>query len=414
MYSEEMDSRRTAKIEEIAARFCGMPLTAETVFLRPAYQHGQFEREVCDLLIAFRGRGIVLSLKSQDDPSSRTGPKLQRWCRKKAGEAARQISGARRTMEAYPFWCEHWRRGRVDFAAGAVAPVHALAVIETGPTATDTARLADDLPQSAGDTPITYVTLNDALNIVDQLRSFPDLVAYLDARAKLPTVFRRVIGNERLLVHYYMMCDESFDGCVRPEEFLTYLLVSEAEFRRRVEMKRGADRGARFIEYIADTLATRNPNYADGLDPETLTRFDAMEQRSNYLILQEHLGDLRLAERRALGTAFLELIEKVGSGPGLRRAWWTDSKPDFLYLLAAVRGIDRGRLLSDGPVILQAALAHRGKRRGMLIIERDGESFEVCLAELPEADPALVEAAGRLFGHLKVITTEPDSLLPRL
>jgi hypothetical protein len=413
MYTEAMDANRTAKIEEIAARFCAAPLTAETVFLRPAYRDGHLEREVCDLLVAFRGQGIVLSLKSQDDPAARNGSKLQRWCKKKAGEAARQISGARRTMEAHPFWCEHWRRGRVDFAAGAVAPVHALAVIETGPTATDTARL-DDLPQSAGDTPITYITLNDALNLVDQLRSFPDLVAYLDARAKLPIVFRRVIGDEQLLLHYYMMCDESFEGCVQPEEFLTHLLVSESEFRRRVEMKREADRGARLIEYIADTLATRNPNYVDGLDPATLARFDAMEQRLNYLLLQEHLGDLRLADRRALGTAFLELIEGVGSGPGLRRAWWTDSKPDFLYLLASVRGLDRPRLLREGPAILQAALAHHGKRQGMLIIERDGESFEVCLAELPEADPALVEAASQLFGHLKVITTEPDSLLPRL
>lgn len=79
-----------------------------------------------------------------------------------------------------------------------------------------------------------------------------------------------------------------------------------------------------------------------------------------------------------------------------------------------MRGIDRPRLLREGPAILQAALAHYGKRRGMLIIERDGESFEVCLAELPEVDPALVEAAGRIFGHLKMTSTEPDSLLPRL
>jgi hypothetical protein len=300
----------------------------------------------------------VLSLKSQGDPTFRTGPRLQRWCSKKAGEAARQISGARRTMETHPFWCEHWRRGRVEFTAGAVAPVHAVAVIETGPSAMDTARLSDDLPQSAGDTPITYITLNDALNLVDQLRSFPDLIAYLDARARLPIVFRRIIGNERLLVHYYMMRDESFEGCVQPDEFLTYLLVSEVEFRRRLEMKREADRGARLIEYIADTLATRNPNYADGLDPETLASFDATERRSNYLVLQEHLGDLRLGERRALGTAFLELIENVGSGPGVRRAWWTDAKPDFLYLLAAVGGIERSRLLGEGPAMLQAALAY--------------------------------------------------------
>lgn len=73
MYTEGMDANRTAKIEEIAARFCGAPLTAETVFLRPAYRHGQFEREVCDLLVAFRGQGIVLSLKSQDAAHHRRG-----------------------------------------------------------------------------------------------------------------------------------------------------------------------------------------------------------------------------------------------------------------------------------------------------------------------------------------------------
>src|SRR2546425_4864969 len=33
-----MHPSRTAKIEEIAAHFCAAPLTAETVFLRPAYQ----------------------------------------------------------------------------------------------------------------------------------------------------------------------------------------------------------------------------------------------------------------------------------------------------------------------------------------------------------------------------------------
>jgi hypothetical protein len=148
-------------------------------------------------------------------------------------------------MEAHPFWCEHWRRGRVEFVAGALVPVHALAVIETGPTETDAARLVGDLPQSVGDTPITYITLNDALNLVDQLRSFPDLVAYLDARAKLPIVFRRVIGNERLLLHYYMMCDESFEGCVQPEEFLTYLLVSGSRARGRWRRSRRSRPGCR-------------------------------------------------------------------------------------------------------------------------------------------------------------------------
>ena len=119
LYTDAMDVSRTSTIEEIAGRFCCLPLTAESIFLRPAYLHGRFEREVCDLLIGFQGRGILLSIKSQDDPASRTGPKLQRWCRKKSEEAVRQISGAWRTMLAHPFWCQNWRRGRVDFAAAA-------------------------------------------------------------------------------------------------------------------------------------------------------------------------------------------------------------------------------------------------------------------------------------------------------
>ena len=118
-------------------------------------------------------------------------------------------------------------------------------------------------------------------------------------------------------------------------------------------------------------------------------------RRSNYLLLQENLADLRLTERRALATMFLETIEKVGAGHGLRRSWWTDSKPDFLYVLASVRGIPRADLLRDGPMILQAALAYHAKQRGMLLIDRDGESFEVCLADLPEARPALIQAANR-------------------
>ena len=208
-----MDPSRTANIELIAALFCSMPLTAENVFLRPARLDGRHgERELCDVLVALRGHGIVLSLKSQDATTPREGPMLRRWCAKHARKAAGQISGACRAMKMQSFWCQHRRRGRVDFAAGAITPVHALAIIETGPLPTDTTRLPDDLSDSAGDTTITYVTLNDALNLVDQLRSVPDLVAYLHERATLPMWCRRMIGNERCLVQYYMLNRDSFDG----------------------------------------------------------------------------------------------------------------------------------------------------------------------------------------------------------
>jgi hypothetical protein len=112
---------RPANIERIAALFCSMPLTAENVFLRPARLDGSHgEREVCDVLVALRGQGIVLSLKSQDAAAPRERTKLGRWCAKHARKAAGQISGACRAMKMQSFWCQHWRRGRVDFALGSV------------------------------------------------------------------------------------------------------------------------------------------------------------------------------------------------------------------------------------------------------------------------------------------------------
>ena len=392
-----------------------MPLTAENVLLRPARLDGSHgEREVCDVLVALRGHGIVLSLKSQGAAAPRERPKLRRWCAKHARKAAGQISGGCRAMKMQSFWCQHWRRGRVDFAAGAVTPVHALAIIETGPLPTDTARLPDDLPDSATGTPITYVTLNDALNLVDQLRSVPDLVAYLDERATLPIWCRRMIGNERCLLQYYMLNGDSFADCPEPKDFFTYVLVTERDFLRLIDGKREADAGARFIEHIAEALATRNEDCAEGLDAETLALFEPVGERSRYLTMQEHLADLRLAERRQVGAAFLEVIgQAAASGTSRRRSWWSDRKPDFLYMIAA--GVERAPGLRSGPLVLQAALAHHGKQQGMLIFRRDGGGFDICLAELPhQPDPALVEAGRRMFGHLRVFATETDSLLPGL
>lgn len=410
-----MDPSRTANIERIAALFYSMPLTAENVFLRPARLDGRHgEREVCDVLVALRGHGIVLSLKSQDAAVPREMVKLGRWCAKHARKAAGQISGACRAMKMQSFWCQHWRRGRVDFPLGSVTPVHALAIIETGPLLSDTARLPDDLSDSAGGTPITYITLNDALNLVDQLRSLPDLVAYLDERATLPMWCRRMIGNERCLLQYYMLNGDSFADCPEPKDFFTYVLVTERDFLYLIEGKREADAGARFIEHVAEALATRNEDHAEGLDAETRALFEPVSERVRYLTMQEHLADLRLAERRQLGAAFLEVIEQAAaSGTSRRRSWWSDRKPDFLFMIAA--GVERAHSLRSGPSVLQAALAHHGKQQGMLIFHRDGGGFDICLAELPHPpDPALVEAGRRLFGHLRVFTTEADSLLPGL
>ncbi len=70
-----------------------------------------------------------------------------------------------------------------------------------------------------------------------------------------------------------------------------------------------------------------------------------------YVLIQEHLADLRLAERRHLGAAFRDVIEQAAaSGTGRRQSLWLDRKPDFLYMFAA--GVERARAMRSGPKVL--------------------------------------------------------------
>lgn len=146
--------------------------------------------------------------------------------------------------------------------------------------------------------------------------------------------------------------------------------------------------------------------------------FDPAEQRTGYLRLQEHLCDLRLGERRALGETFQRVwwLMSGKSAGGVRQLWWTDAKPDFLYLVASVRGVARPELVRQAQGMLRAALAQHGKARGMAIVDRDGVGFEVLLIESaePESDPEILEAGRRLFGSRKITSTPTSSVLPAL
>src|SRR5262245_62012223 len=106
--------QRTDWLEEYVARFAGLPLTIDTVLLRPTRRDGRLDKEVCDLLFMLRQRGLAFGMKSQREPAARSGAPLERWCGKAARDAAGQLSGAVRTFASSPVSCRHPRRGRVD------------------------------------------------------------------------------------------------------------------------------------------------------------------------------------------------------------------------------------------------------------------------------------------------------------
>jgi|SRR6185295_1741562 len=174
--------QRTLWAEKIVEGLSSRPLTAECVFHSPKYIDRGKQKEVCDLLLVLRGSAILVSLKSQAVLPSRTGDKLVRWINKSAMSAMKQARGALATIAHKPFWCRHSRRGQVDFNPGSIRVVHVVVLTEV---LGEVVELPNATPLVAGDIPVTYLSTNDFLNLVNELRAFPDIIAYLDARTTL-------------------------------------------------------------------------------------------------------------------------------------------------------------------------------------------------------------------------------------
>jgi hypothetical protein len=204
-----MTERRTEWAERFVERFAGIPLTAKCVYFSPQFLDKGVQKEVCDFLIVLRGEAILVSMKSQEDPAAREGDKLSRWSVKNARGALSQAKGAIRNMGRNQFWCQHRRRGRVDFDPGSIKVIHAVVVTEL---INEQVELPDSFPLAVGSVPVTYLAVNDFCNLVDELRTFFDIAAYLEARCVLPARVLRTVGDERPLFEYCVLNKESFRG----------------------------------------------------------------------------------------------------------------------------------------------------------------------------------------------------------
>jgi hypothetical protein len=74
-----MTEQRTKWAEDYFRGFASIPLTAECVFYSPQFLKGGFQKEVCDFLLILKGEAVLVSMKAQEDPKSRTGDKLKQW-----------------------------------------------------------------------------------------------------------------------------------------------------------------------------------------------------------------------------------------------------------------------------------------------------------------------------------------------
>lgn len=392
-------------LEQLAAQH----LISECVYRSPQRTDAT-QKEVVDLLLALSGRAMLVSLKCQQEPGSRSVEKEANWVAKAAAGAAVQVKGALGALKAGPYWCEHPRRGRVQFAAGELRPVHGVVLVET----LNPVVLPPELPLHEHGVPISYLSVSDFCNIVRELRTIPEIEAYLDARRALPLEALRTVGKEKSLYEYYLLSEESFAGCLGQDDARLVAAARTDELHEALSRKAEADVYARLIERVADCLAERNPQHMDGISEEYRAYFDSSEARTRYLMLQEELCDLRLAGRALLGRKFAEVI---GGAEGAEKPAMTyasvDGKPDFVYVVISGRGKSRAALIAGARKMLLGAMAYFDKRRGMAIVDRDSVSFEVLLLEEPQHSIAAFHLGEQMFGRLRMDHV-PATLVPEM
>jgi hypothetical protein len=393
--------------------FLSLPLVAEFVFLSPQTIDGT-QREVADFLVSYGGPGLLISQKCQENPDARSAEKAEAWVRKNAIAGVRQLRGALRTSAGKPIWCDHKRRGRVEFHEGLPPIAHGIVLIESFQPVV--LRGSDEeLPLQYDGTPISYFSVNDFLNVAMQLRTLPEIIDYLDKRLGLPFDDLRIIGEEKSLFSFYLLNDGTFGTCVGIDDAKIAVAAQADSLRAALRRKVASDRHSGLLEHVADQLATRRPGYADGLIPGLIAAFDAPDERKNYLEMQRVLASLRLRERAELGLAFESAAQVLVDAPqGFSvRAAYLDSKPDWVFVFASSKNLQRSNVLAWISPTMRAAMAYYQKRRCLLVLDRDGGEYQVGLSrEVFEATISDHAVGEKLFGKLR-IEHRPLHIAPR-
>jgi hypothetical protein len=393
------------QVEELLS----VPLVSEFVFRSPKHNDPD-EKEVVDHLIVHRGQSIILSQKAQVTPLKRSDMRNAQWVLKNIQNALKPVRGVIRNPDDRPKWCEHPRRGRVEFTT--LPPLaYGIVLAETW-RPVDLHSAAADLPLEYMGVPITYLSISDFLNLVVQLRTVPELLEYLQHRRSLPETVLHTIGDEKPLFQLYLTNGGNLNGCSghadARREIETHTDLVEDALARSGEYRHYS----RLMEHVADCLATRHPNYVEGLSEDARALFDPDSKRQNYMVLQEMLTNLRLRERAELGKAFHALCKHVSLQPqGLAFQSAHFDGRNWVFLFFAAKNCDKPTLFRIVHGLTGGALAHYQKRNCLVIVDRDAEHYDLALSR-PDYRPTAEDATigEQHFGSLRVSTVDISRL----
>lgn len=392
---------RTLNVERVVAELVSLPLMRENVFHSAKYLDGTTEKEVCDLLLVHRDGAIVVSIKAQE--KKRDEAKTHRWLRNTAGKALSQLRGAYTTLKNREYWCEHGVRGRVHFQPGEIRPHHGLALLESRFESVVDVDGAE-LDRLGTTTPVTLMGITDFLYVTSYLRTWRDLVRYLDSRSSvLRDPDRRVMGAEPSLFGYYTAMRDTFSGCGGIADAKIVRAAGKhvsdgSAFRDRERAL--ASILEDFIEAIATAGNLDLPPDAEGMSEPVC----AVGKE----VVRDDLCDLTIQERAELGEQIATLSQRVLAEtepePIFYGAVRFGRYPKKVYVIIVARDTDHSEASVAAMDLTIAACVHYEKKTGVFLLANQvGPELCFSLGRFDDVRPSIeMVAAGQdYFGRVR-------------
>jgi hypothetical protein len=380
------------------------PLLDQAVLHSCRFLDSSIEKEVCDVLLLHRGQAIVIAVKAQD--VRRDFGASRKWAGKSGRKGLAQVRGAYRTLRERPTWCQHHSLGRRDFAAGSIVPRHGVALVEAKQEMI--VDVGEALSPDKSGVNTSLMSIDDFCNILHYLRTWRDLLCYLDARYRcLQFPDSATLGAEAALLGYYTAMRDTFQGCISIAD--AKLVTARGQHVRDGSAFR--DREAAFATVLEELLACIAQPME--LPPELASWRAAADVTSeSRMATREDFCDLTIQERAALGEQVCILSARVAeeqpSDPVYGGVRFTRRKDDA-YMVVVAAGRDQDALRIDAMDLIISYCVYHGLKNGyaMALNQRDeGLTFDVMVVKNVEFSLEMMAAGEEHFGHIRQRKTE--------
>ncbi|TET45207.1 hypothetical protein E3J62_08145 [candidate division TA06 bacterium] len=318
-------------------------------------------------------------------------------------QLGRQASGAVRCLRSFAVRTENPIRGEVVFKPGSLTPVHALVLLDYSRNAL---AIPDGYPRRTKQMiPIHYLTVNDLLSVSNYLGSTPDLLDYLNQRARLPAWATPELASEFDVLAYYLGHKREISPTLSRSDFKGQWALLTGPHRDKLIRRQKEDKYALIVDRAIQEAHNEDTQMEQHIPAELLEDSRLAHGSESYVAIARQLNKLLRVERREIGKEWLMkalLARKTGESHYFGMIG-DQGRCAYVFLAASGTREERIKNLWNK---LGAAMVTFSLDQGVGVSTCEFSATELCfeflrLTGVDTNDPVLREASQGTFGPLQ-------------